>query len=155
MRSLDKEEEPVKDLSEMTMDERIRMLRPAARPVVYNLAYFANSNAMVRTLIEMGVRVREWDQERTVASSVLKLDVERDLKPRLLFLHDLGLGADTHAQVITKNPMILNESVENLNVRVQYLRSKKFDDADIREIVIKAPRWLDNRASIRLKLLIF
>lgn len=123
------------------MEQRIKNLRPAARPVVYNLAYFANSNKVLQTLIEMGVLIREWDKDTSIGSFILQLDLERDIKPRLIFLHDIGLPPDTHAQIITKNPMIFKESLENLNVRIEYLRSKKFDPEGIKSIVTKAPKW--------------
>lgn len=126
---------------EEAMERRVKSLRPSVRPVVYNLAYFANSNPVVRTLIEMGVIVRQWDKDTKISSFVLKLDLERDVKPRLVFLHDIGLPASSHAQVITKNPSIFKESIENMNIRIDYLKSKKFSEEAIKTIIIKAPIW--------------
>ena len=89
----------------------------------------------------MGVAIREWDKNTAIGTFVLQLDLERDVKPRLLFLHDIGLAAETHAQIITKNPMLFRESIDDLKVRVEYLKSKKFTDEGIRAIITKAPRW--------------
>ena len=139
------DQEIVEDFSQLSeeeaMERRIQSLRPTARPVVYNLAYFANSNKTLQTFIEMGVIIREWDKDTSIGSFVLQLDLERDVKPRLIFLHDLGLPAETHAGIITKNPHIFRESLDDLNVRVEYLRSKRFTDEAIRTIITKAPRW--------------
>lgn len=126
---------------EEAMERRIRSLKPTIRPVVYNLAYFANSSQVLKTFIEMGVSIREWDKNTAIGSFVLQLDFERDVKPRLLFLHDIGLAAEAHAQIITKNPMLFKESIDDLKVRVEYLKSKKFTDDAIRAIITKAPRW--------------
>lgn len=126
---------------EEAMEKRIRELRPVTRPVVYNLAYFANSNKVLQTFIDMGVKIREWDKHTAIGSFVLQLDLDRDVKPRLIFLHDLGLPANSHALIITKNPLIFGESLENLNVRIEYLKSKRFTDEAIRTIITKAPRW--------------
>lgn len=136
-----KEDEKEALSEEEALELAIKRLRPAARPVVYNLAYFANSNRVLQTLIEMGVSVREWDQDTRIGSMVLKLDLERDLKPRLIFLHDLGIPPDVHAKIITKNPMFLRESIDNLNVRIEYLKSKKFTDEQIRTIITTTPKW--------------
>lgn len=126
---------------EELLERRIKSLRPAIRPVVYNMAYFANSNAIVSTLIEMGVSVHTWDRDPSIGAFILKLDLERDVKPRLLYLHDLGIPPERHADVITANPHIFRESIDDLNVRIEYLRSKKFSNEAIREIVIQAPKW--------------
>ena len=128
---------------EEIMERRIKSLRPAVRPVVYNLAYFANSNPVVRTLIEMGVELRQWDRNPAIGSSILKLDFERDVKPRLLFLHDLSIAADKHVSIIQNNPGIFQQSVDDLKVRIEYLKSKKFSDQDIKDIVTSAPRWFE------------
>lgn len=139
------DQEIVEDFSQLSeeeaMERRIQSLRPTARPIVYNLAYFANSNKTLQTFIEMGVMIREWDKDTSIGSFVLQLDLDRDVKPRLIFLHDLGLPAETHASIITKNPHIFRESLDDLNVRVEYLRSKRFSDEAIRTIITKAPRW--------------
>jgi mTERF domain-containing protein len=47
-----------------------------------------------------------------------------------------------HATVIEKNPMLFKESLDSLNIRIDYLKSKKFTEEAIAEMVIKAPRIL-------------
>lgn len=124
------------------LEEDIRNLRPTARPFVYNLAYFVNDSTVLQTFIKMGIMIRKWDTDREICDFVLKLDLERDVKPRLIFLHDIKIPADKHAFVIQKNPYIFKEEIVNLETRVEYLQSKKFSDDEITEIITKAPRWL-------------
>lgn len=143
------EEEPLELIDEeqnLTEEEKlerkIRSLRPATRPLVYNLAYFANTSPLVQKLIEMGVAIREWDKDPSIGSFILKLDFDKNIKPYLIFFHDIGLAPDTHAFVITKNPMIFKDPIETLQTRIEYMKSKKFDANSIVEIVTRAPRWL-------------
>jgi mTERF domain-containing protein len=143
---LSKYDEEEKDESKLTEEERlerqIRALRPATRPVVYNLAYFVNQNLLLQKFVEMGVVIREWDKDTSIGSFMLKLDFDKHVKPVLIFLHDIGIPAKEHPHIITKNPMIFKESIDNLNVRVEYLKSKKFTLESIVEILVKAPKWL-------------
>ena len=71
-----------------------------------------------------------------------RLDLERDVKPHLIFLHDLKIPADKHAFIIEKNPYFLLEELSDLENRIDYMKSKKFSDEGIIEIITKAPRWL-------------
>lgn len=112
------------------------------RPVVYNLAYFVNDNIVLKKFIEMGVMIRKWDKDRAICEFILKLDIERDIKPHLIFLHDIGIPAEKHAKVIENNAAFFKETLDDLQIRIDYLKSKKFTDESIVEIVCKAPRWL-------------
>lgn len=124
------------------IEQDIRTLRPIARQFVYNLAYFVNDSAVLQTFIDMGVMIKKWDTDREICELVLKLDLERDIKPRLIFLHDCKVPAERHAFVIEKNPYLFQEDLLDLETRIDYLRSKRFTDENIADIVSKAPRWL-------------
>ncbi|CAF0768903.1 unnamed protein product [Brachionus calyciflorus] len=137
---LDDEEENLTE--EQLMEREIKNLEPLVRPVVYNLAYYVNKNPVIRTLVEMGVFIRKWDQDPSIAKFILTLDLEKEVKPRLIFLHDIGIPAENHAFIITKNPLIFKENIHDLNARIDYLKSKKFSDESIKKIIIQAPKWL-------------
>ena len=124
------------------IEQDIRSLRPVARQFVYNLAYFVNDSPVLQTFIDMGVMIKKWDTDKEVCEFVLKLDLERDIKPKLIFLHDCKVPADKYAFVIEKNPFFFKEELVDLETRIQYLKSKRFSDDSIAEIVTKAPRWL-------------
>lgn len=64
------------------------------------------------------------------------------------FLHDLGVPSDELGHFITINPWIFKEDLDDLQVRVNYLQSKKFSSDMITRIVRKNPRWLVFRYSI-------
>lgn len=48
---------------------------------------------------------------------LLRLDFNKDVAPRLLFLKDIGVDASHFGKIITHNPFILTESLENLKAR--------------------------------------
>lgn len=64
------------------------------------------------------------------------------------FLHDLGVPSDELGSFITKSPWIFKEDLGDLQVRVNYLQSKKFSADMITRIVRKNPRWLLFRYSV-------
>jgi hypothetical protein len=64
------------------------------------------------------------------------------------FLHDLGVPSDELGTFITKNPWIFKEDLDNLQVRVNYLQSKKFSAEMITRVMRKNPYWLLFRYSI-------
>lgn len=47
--------------------------------------------------------------------------------------------------ILTKNPFIFNEQVANLKKRVEYLKVKRFEDDEIRNIISRNPYWLSYR----------
>nr|CAD7456942.1 unnamed protein product [Timema tahoe] len=42
----------------------------------------------------------------------------------------------------TRNPLIFKEDLENLQVRVNYLLSKRFSSDNVSRIITKNPHWL-------------
>ena len=126
---------------EERLNREIERLRPSKRTVAYNLAYFVNSNPLLQKLVEMGVQIRNWDNDRKLCEFILRLDMEK-LQTHLIFLHDLGLSLEDQRFILNKNPLFLKENIIDLNNRIGYLKSKKFDDNSIRRMIGKAPKWL-------------
>lgn len=124
------------------IEEDIRNIRPVARQFVYNLSYFVKDSPVLQAFISMGVMIKKWDQDKQICDAVLKLDLERDVKPCLIFLHDIKIPSHKHAFVIEKNPRLFQEDLNDLETRVDYLRSKRFSEDNIAEIITRAPRWL-------------
>lgn len=127
---------------EQQMERQIQKLEPLSRPVVYNLAYYVNKSPVLTTFVQMGVFIRKWDNDPSLARLVLNLDLEKNVKPFLIFLHDIGVPSESHAFIITKNPAVFQESMQDLTNRIGYLKSKKFSEEDIVKILCKAPKWL-------------
>uniref|UniRef100_A0A3Q0RSY1 Mitochondrial transcription termination factor 3 n=1 Tax=Amphilophus citrinellus TaxID=61819 RepID=A0A3Q0RSY1_AMPCI len=83
---------------------------------------------------------------------LLRLNFNADVAPRLLFLKDIGIEDSRFGYIISHNPFILTESLENLQSRVNYLKSKKFSSETVASMVSRAPyllnfsvKRLDNR----------
>lgn len=52
-----------------------------------------------------------------MGSMLVRLDFHADVAPRLLFLKDLGVEESKLGTLLTKNPFILTESLDNLEAR--------------------------------------
>lgn len=64
------------------------------------------------------------------------------------FLHDLGVPSEELGAFITRNPWIFKADLDDLQVRVSYLQSKKFSAEMIARVVRRNPRWLSFRYNI-------
>lgn len=108
----------------------------------YNLAAYVNKSDTLQKLVKLGVNLYRLEKKPKLAEFVLGLDFEQHIQPHLLFLHDLGVTAETLGAYLTKNPAILQEDLEDLRVRINYLHSKRFKTHQIQRIVQKNPYWL-------------
>lgn len=108
----------------------------------FNFAAYVNKSDTLKKFVELGVDLSKIEKKKGLPQYVLQLDFERDVKNHLLFLHDLGLPADAYGYFLTKNPLIFKESIDDLETRVYYLRSKKFSVNNVQEVVSKNPFWL-------------
>jgi len=91
----------------------------------------------------MGVDVYRWNQPNVKAKYILTLNFERDCIQHLVFLNELGIKNKDLAQFLSYNPWIFKETIEDLNVRINYLESKGFNQENIRNILIRAPFLLN------------
>lgn len=57
------------------------------------------------------------EQRPNVGSMLLKLDFQTDVAPRLLFLKDIGVEDSRLGYILSTNPFILTEDLENLRTR--------------------------------------
>ena len=68
-----------------------------------------------------------------------RLDWDQDIMPHLRFLAShSGLDHGGLAKYLTTNPWILEQNLDDLQMRVNYLESKKFSQAAIARIIIAA-----------------
>ncbi|KAJ0055021.1 hypothetical protein NL108_008755, partial [Boleophthalmus pectinirostris] len=98
------------------------------------------------------VNLWKLEQRPNVGSMLLRLDYDRDVASKLLFLKDIGVEDSRLGYIISHNPFILTQNFENLETRVNYLKSKKFSLETIASMVSRAPyllsfsvKRLDNR----------
>lgn len=66
-----------------------------------------------------GVQLWKLEQRPNVGSMLLRLDFQTDVTPRLVFLKQLGVEDSRLGYLISHNPFILTESLENLQARYQ------------------------------------
>ena len=114
--------------------------KPAAVTKSYNLAAYVNESEVLSNLVRLGVDLSKVETKRSEANNLIKLDFERDVKPYLMFLHDVGVPSDMLGSLITKHPGIFREDLDDLRVRVNYLQSKKFSVDAIARIISVAPQ---------------
>ena len=95
-------------------------------PIAYNLAAFVNRSPSLQQLVRLGVDLSVVEKDAEIAEMLLRLDFERDMKPHIQALVDLGIKPDDLGPFITENPAIFEVSINNMKARVEYLRSKKF-----------------------------
>ncbi|CAK1603237.1 unnamed protein product [Parnassius mnemosyne] len=111
-------------------------------PKSFNLAAYVNSSDTLQTLLHLNVNLSKIEKKPFVAEKILKLNFEEeDTKGILMFIKDY-VGVEDIGNFLTKNPLILFETVEDLKIRVNYLESKKFKNESIRRIITQNPFWL-------------
>ncbi|XP_030003073.1 transcription termination factor 3, mitochondrial [Sphaeramia orbicularis] len=140
-------------LEEISDDEAITISVPSAiPPASTSLKEYVDQSETLSKLVQLGVNLWKLEQRPNVGSMLLRLDFETDVVPRLLFLKDIGVEDSRFGYIITHNPFILTESLENLQSRVKYLKSKKFSSETVASMVSRAPyllnfsvKRLDNR----------
>ncbi|XP_072042390.1 transcription termination factor 3, mitochondrial-like [Amphiura filiformis] len=122
-------------------------------PISYTLASYVEQSEVLQKLIQLGVDLSKVEKRRGgVGEKILKMNFDPDVTEKISFLHFVGVESDSLGKFLTKNPHILLEDQENLEKRVKYLTSKKFDQTAIAQIVNRAPyilcfpvERLDNR----------
>ncbi|XP_022057993.2 transcription termination factor 3, mitochondrial isoform X2 [Acanthochromis polyacanthus] len=140
-------------LEEITDEEAVGISSPSVMPLAStSLRDYVDKSETLTKLVQLGVDLWKLEQRPHVGSMLLKLDFSKDVAPRLLFLKEVGVEDSRFGYIITRNPFILTESLENLQTRVNYLKSKKFSSETIASMVSRAPyllnfsvKRLDNR----------
>ncbi|KAM3858482.1 transcription termination factor 3, mitochondrial [Diretmus argenteus] len=142
-------------LEEISDEEAVSIsVSSALPPASTSLRDYVDKSETLSKLVQLGVDLWKLEQRPNVGSMLLRLDFQTDVAPRLLFLKDIGVEDSRLGYILSHNPFILTENLENLQARVDYLRSKKFSPDSVASMVSKAPyllnfsvKRLDNRLS--------
>lgn len=109
----------------------------------FNLAHYINRMPTLQRLVDLGVNLYVLEQDREIAQYLIRLDFERDVKNHLIFLKRIGITDDELGTWITCNPLIFRETIENLKIRLEYLKSKKFTKEMVELILRRYPLFLN------------
>lgn len=111
-------------------------------PIAFNLAAYVNRSESLQNLVRLGVDLSEIEKKPDRAKYILTLDFEKHMRHHIQFLHDNGVNADDMGRIITRNPFLFKESIENLQIRVNYLASKRFTKEAVARILTNNPLFL-------------
>lgn len=135
---------PLSPFDEISEDEAVQLeAEPLLPEASFTLRDYADHSDMLRKLVHLGVDLSKLEQRPHLASTILKLDFEKDVKDKVFFLKDVGVEAHQLGSFVTKNPYILVAGVESLQKRVSYLKSKKFSRESIARMISGAPYLLN------------
>jgi len=115
---------------------------PALPVRSFNLAAYVNESELLSNLVLLGVDLSKVETNSVVADQLVKMDFNKDVEPILLFLHQVGVPDKDIGKSITKCPSILFESVDNMQVRINYLDSKKFSQDAVVRVISNQPAIL-------------
>ncbi|KAM3840967.1 transcription termination factor 3, mitochondrial isoform 1-T3 [Vipera latastei] len=131
---------PISPLEKISEDESLQIKAAPPPPLEsFSLRDYVDHSETLRKLVLLGVNLSMVEKHPNAGQLLVKLDFENDIKKILLFLKDIGLEESQFGAFLTKNPYILNEEVEVLKTRVDYLISKKFSKEGVTQMVLRAP----------------
>lgn len=113
-------------------------------PNTFNLAAYVNNSDTLKNLVNLNVNLSNIEKKPYVVEKILRLDFDKDMKQHIIFLNDF-VGLDEIGKFLTKNPLILCEPLQDLQVRVNYLESKGFKCDQVKRIITANPFWLNFR----------
>ncbi|XP_054909856.1 transcription termination factor 3, mitochondrial isoform X2 [Poeciliopsis prolifica] len=140
-------------LEEISDEEAVGISVPSfIPPTSVSLQDYVDKSETLTKLVQLGVSLWKLERRPNVGSMLLRLDFNRDVAPCLLFLKEIGVEDSRLGYIISRNPFILSANLENLQARVNYLKSRKFSSETVASMVSRAPyllnfsvKRLDNR----------
>lgn len=117
-----------------------------ALPKAFNLAAYANKSITVQRFVQLGVDLSVLEK-KGLGQEIITLDFEKEVEPVIRFLTSQGVPAERLGWWFTKNPHLFREPLENLQVRVDYLLSKRFSPEAVTRILSNAPLFLAYRVN--------
>lgn len=105
-------------LEEINDEEAVSISVPSSMPPAStSLGDYVDKSETLSKLVQLGVNLFKLEQRPNVGSMLLRLDFNTDVAPRLIFLKEIGVEDSRLSYIITHNPFILTESLENLEAR--------------------------------------
>ncbi|WKY17132.1 hypothetical protein Q1695_001616 [Nippostrongylus brasiliensis] len=114
-------------------------------PPVYSrsIVPFINYSPLLQAFVDIGVNLFEVEQTTRAAKHLLRLDMEKEVMPKLQWLVSLGFDVNDLGEYLTRNPFFLLQDLNDLEARVNYLTSMKFSNEDVCKIIKDFRYWLN------------
>ncbi|XP_063838842.1 transcription termination factor 3, mitochondrial [Ostrinia nubilalis] len=109
-------------------------------PNTFNLASYVNNSEFLQNLLHLNINLSKIEKNPHVVNKILKLNFD-DIKKHILFINDF-VDKEELGNYLTKNPLILCQPLDDLEVRINYLQSKHFSKSQISRIIQHNPFWL-------------
>lgn len=139
----DEERENSRSVLAPVDDESKIYAEPVLRPS-FNLAAYVQKSETLQQLMKLGVNLDRLDNT-DVGQFIANLNFKQDIESYILLLtNDIGVSAENIGRILTKNPNILKESLDDIQVRINYLQLKRFTQDQIAMIVVRNPFWLNH-----------
>ena len=101
--------------TELTEYQPARQRKVAFPTKIYNFAPLVNQSETLGEFVKLGVDLSEVEKT-SMADRIIKMNFKKDVKPYLLFLHDLGVAPDDFGKVLTTTPYLFQEDIKTLKV---------------------------------------
>lgn len=108
----------------------------------FNLAKLADDHRGLRALIDLGVNVAQWERNGQMEMA-LKLDFERQVQPKVKFFVQQGVSRAKIPEIFTDNPLMMEDELDDWQIRVDYLKTMKFTTNMIKTILSNNPWWFN------------
>lgn len=128
--------------SEECDQEFIDELCPPPQPT-FNITSLVNQSSTLKKLVDLGVDLFHLEQNRDIAEYIIRLDFDQHIKDHIFFLHHYGFPDDKLGSFITKNPLIFQEAIKNLQTRLRFLKDYGFTHDQILKILISHPVFIN------------
>ncbi|GFO22763.1 transcription termination factor 3, mitochondrial [Plakobranchus ocellatus] len=125
-----------RDLRPGSVDE---MTIPELSRQALNLVPYVNRSETLQNLVKLGVNLDLVQRVEGVAELLLKSQFKRDIAPLIHLLNLMGVPLDEMGQMLTRNPLLFKQSIEDLSARFGYFLHKRFSQAEAVSIVVRAP----------------
>lgn len=102
----------------------------------FNLAAYVNSSETLQQLLHLGVDLSKIEKDNALASFIVRCDFKTDIQPLLLKLLDQGLDISMVGTVLNKNPYLITMRLEDLQLKIDYFKYKKFNREDDIAIIL-------------------
>jgi len=138
--------ELVKESEKTYFDTKVNkheiMDRPGVHPI-QNIASFVNQSPALQRLVDLGTKIGQWETKDRL-DLAFQLNFEKDIVPRIHFLVDNGVNPNRIGDLFTENPGLFDQSMDDLQVRINYLSWRKFNKNQVLEIILSSnSKWLN------------